>query len=152
MFFPLYVALCLLSAVTLRLSIAAIAGRVRVDTARSRLTQVAGVYFSESSRRALTFAARLARHADARLHVVHAQDPLLAHAARAAGVDIDAETRAELSAFMQSAPPAGDWSPFQDVADGSPVTVLCDAADRVNADVIVIGAGVNGLVAAGGRR
>ena len=44
-FFPLYVALCLLSAVTLRLSIAAIAARVLVDTARSRLTQVAGVYF-----------------------------------------------------------------------------------------------------------
>ena len=107
---------------------------------------LAAVDFSESSRRALTFAARLARHADARLHVVHAQDPMLANAARAAGVDIDAETRAELSAFMQSAPPAGDWSPFQDVADGSAVTVLCDAADRVNADVIVVGAhGMSGV-------
>jgi len=79
---------------------------------------LAAVDFSESSRRALTFAARLARHADARLHVVHAQDPLLANAARAAGVDIDAETRAELSTFMQNAPPAGDWSPFLVGFDG----------------------------------
>jgi nucleotide-binding universal stress UspA family protein len=107
---------------------------------------LAAVDFSESSRRALTFAARLARHADARLHVVHAQDPLLANAARAAGVDIDAETRAELSRFMQSAPPAGDWSPFQEVADGLAVGVLCDAADRENADVIVVGVhGMSGI-------
>ena len=107
---------------------------------------LAAVDFSESSRAALSFAARLARHANARLHVVHAQDPLLAHAARAAGVDIDAETRAELSAFMQSTPPAGSWSPFVEVADGSPVNVLCDTADRVNADVIVVGAhGMSGI-------
>jgi nucleotide-binding universal stress UspA family protein len=107
---------------------------------------LAAVDFSESSRTALSFAARLARHANARLHVIHAQDPLLAHAARAAGVDIDAETRAELSTFMQSAPPAGDWSPFQDVADGPAVNVLCDAADRANADVIVVGAhGMSGI-------
>ena len=107
---------------------------------------LAAVDFSESSRTALTFAARLARHADARLHVVHAQDPLLAHAARAAGVDIDAETRAELTAFMQRAPPAGDWSPFQEVADGTAVGVLCDTADRVRADLIVVGAhGMSGI-------
>ena len=107
---------------------------------------VAAVDFSESSRTALSFAARLARHAHARLHVVHAQDSLLAHAARAAGVDIDAETRAELSAFMQRAPPAGEWSPFQEVADGPAVSVLCDTADRVNADVIVVGAhGLSGI-------
>src|SRR5688572_1490551 len=109
-------------------------------------TVLAAVDFSESSRAALTFAARLAKHAGARLHVVHAQDPLLANAARAAGVDIDAETRAELTAFMQSAAPAGDWSPFQEVADGPAVTVLCDTADRVNADVIVVGThGMSGV-------
>jgi universal stress protein A len=107
---------------------------------------LAAVDFSESSRRALTFAARLARHAHARLHVVHAQDPLLASAARAAGVDIDVETRAELSTFMQNAPPAGDWSPFLEVADGTAVSVLCDTADRENADVIVVGAhGMSGI-------
>jgi nucleotide-binding universal stress UspA family protein len=107
---------------------------------------LAAVDFSESSRTALTFAARLAKHADAQLRVVHAQDPLLARAARASGLDIEAETRAELSAFMQSAAPAGDWSPFHEVAEGSAVSVLCDIADRENADVIVVGAhGMSGL-------
>ena len=107
---------------------------------------LAAVDFSESSRTALTFAARLAKHAGARLHVVHAQDPLLASAARAAGIDIDAETRAELSTFMQSAPPAGEWSPFHEVAEGAAADVVCDIADRENADVIVVGAhGMSGV-------
>ena len=107
---------------------------------------LAAVDFSESSHTALTFAARLAKQADARLHVVHAQDPLLAKAARAADVDIDSETRAELSAFMQRAAPAGDWSPFQEVVTGAAVAVLCDTADRINADVIVVGAhGMSGV-------
>jgi nucleotide-binding universal stress UspA family protein len=106
---------------------------------------LAAVDFSESSRTALVFAARLATHSQARLLVVHAQDPLLAGAARRAGVDIDAETRAELGTFMQSASPAGDWSPFQ-VATGPAVAVLCDIADRENADVIVVGAhGMSGV-------
>src|SRR5688572_30015382 len=94
---------------------------------------LAAIDFSESSRTALTFAARLARHSNARLHVVHAQDPLLANAARAAGVDIDVETRAELSSFVQIAAPVGGWSPFQEVKDGPAVSVLCDVADRENA-------------------
>jgi len=107
---------------------------------------LAAVDFSESSRSALTFAARLAKHAGARLHVVYAQDPLLASAARSAGIDIDAETRAELTTFMQSAPPAGEWSPFHDVAEGQAAEVVCDIADRENADVIVVGAhGMSGV-------
>src|SRR5688572_11031866 len=107
---------------------------------------LAAVDFSESSRTALAFAARLARHTSAQLHVLHAQDPLLAAAARSADVDIAAEARAELGAFMQSAPPAGDWSPFQEVIDGPAVDVICDAADRDNADVIVVGAhGMSGI-------
>jgi nucleotide-binding universal stress UspA family protein len=107
---------------------------------------LAAVDFSESSRSALIFAARLAKHAGARLHVVHAQDPLLASAARSAGIDIEAETRAELSTFMQSAPPAGEWSPFHDVAEGQAADVICDIADREHADVIVVGAhGMSGV-------
>ena len=44
-FFPLYVALCLVSAVTLLMSLAAIDRRVFAVSARSGLTQTAGVYF-----------------------------------------------------------------------------------------------------------
>src|SRR5690349_10790383 len=93
-------------------------------------TVLAAVDFSEPSRTALTFAARLAKQAGAQLHVIYAQDPLLARAARTAGIDIEAETRAELSAFMQSAAPAGEWSPFHDVGEGSAADVVRDAADR----------------------
>ena len=107
---------------------------------------LAAVDFSESSRTALIFAARFARHTKARLHVIYAQDPLLAGAARSAGVDIEAEARAELGVFMQSAPPAADWSPFHEVTVGAAVDVVCDAADRENADVIVVGAhGMSGV-------
>ena len=92
------------------------------------------------------FAARLAKHAGARLHVVHAQDPLLARAARSAGIDIEAESRAELTTFMENAAPAGDWSPFHEVVEGTAVTVICDIGDRENADVIVVGAhGMSGV-------
>jgi nucleotide-binding universal stress UspA family protein len=109
-------------------------------------TVLAAVDFSESSRSALTFAARLAKHGGARLHVVHAQDPLLASAARSAGIDIDDETRAELSAFMQSTPPAGEWIPFHEVAEGQATAAICEVADRENADVIVVGAhGMSGV-------
>jgi nucleotide-binding universal stress UspA family protein len=107
---------------------------------------LAAVDFSESSRSALIFAARLAKHAGARLHVVHAQDPLLVSAARSTGIDLEAETRAELSAFMQNAPPAGEWSPFHEVAEGPAAGVICAVADRENADVIVVGAhGMSGV-------
>ena len=107
---------------------------------------LAAVDFSESSRTALTFAARFAKQAGARLHVVHAQDPLLVSAARSGGIDLEAETRAELSTFMQNAGPAGDWSPFHEVAEGPAVEVLCEVADRENADVIVVGAhGMSGV-------
>ena len=113
-------------------------------------TVLAAIDFSESSRSALNFATRLARQAGARLHVIHAQDPMLASAARAAGVDIDGETRTELDAFVRTASAADDPSPVQEVVDGQAVAVLCDTADRANADVIVIGthgmSGVNRLL------
>ena len=100
---------------------------------------LAAVDFSEPSRVALTFAARLAKQCEAELHVLHAEDPLLAAAAKARGVDLSGETRDELSAFMQSAAPAGDWTPIHHVITGSSVDVIRDIAVREGADVIVIG-------------
>lgn len=77
---------------------------------------------------------------------MHAQDPMLASAARAAGVDIDGETRTELDAFVRKASATDDPSPVQEVVDGPAVAVLCEAADRISADVIVIGAhGMSGV-------
>ena len=100
---------------------------------------LAAVDFSEPSRVALRFAARLAKQCQAELHVLHAEDPLLAAAAKAGGIDLTGETRDELGAFMQSAAPAGDWTPIHHVITGPAVDVIRDIAARERADVIVVG-------------
>jgi nucleotide-binding universal stress UspA family protein len=100
---------------------------------------LAAVDFSDSSRVALGFAARLAAQTGAALHVLHAEDPMLASAARAAGVDITAETRAELEPFVRSAIPAGQAAPRLHVATGPAVETLCDVATREQADLVVMG-------------
>jgi len=100
---------------------------------------LAAVDFSEPSRVALVYAARLAKQCGAELHVLHAMDPFLTAAAREAGVDLAGETRDELTSFMQRATPAGDWAPIHHVVTGSAVDVICDIAERERADVIVIG-------------
>ncbi len=102
---------------------------------------LAAVDFSEPSRVAVNVAARLANQSGAALHVLHAEDPLLAGAAGAAGVDLDSETRAELRAFVAAAlPSARPASPTLHVVIGSPVETLCDIAHREKADVVVMGA------------
>ena len=107
---------------------------------------LAAVDFSEPSRVALTCAARLAKQCRAHLHVLHAEDPLLASAARSKGIDLTGETRAELGAFMQGAFPAGEWTPSHHVVDGSPIEAICHIAERESADLIVVGArGMSGL-------
>ncbi len=67
---------------------------------------LAAVDFSESSRTALAFAARLTGTAGAELHVMHAEEPLLAAAARTRGLDLSAELRDELRAFVSGTWPA----------------------------------------------
>lgn len=107
---------------------------------------LAAVDFSEPSRVALAFAGRLAKQCKAHLHVLHAEEPLLANAARASGIDLTAETRAELGAFMQRASPAADWTPSHHVVVGPAVESICDIAERESADLIVVGArGMSGL-------
>ena len=49
---------------------------------------LAAVDFSAPSRVALEFAARLANHCQASLHVLYVEDPLLAAAAKAQGIDL----------------------------------------------------------------
>lgn len=107
---------------------------------------LAAVDFSDASRVALSCAARLAKQCGAQLHVLHAEEPMLANAARAVDVDLTAETRSELGAFMQSAFPAGDWSPQHHVVVGRAVDVIRETAQRESADVIVVGArGMSGI-------
>ena len=103
------------------------------------LTILAAVDFSEPSRVALAFAARLARQCGAQLHVLHAEDPLLCRAARIRGIDLTRETREELAAFATTAAPAGDWQPLTHVLGGPAVEVICNFASREKADLLVLG-------------
>lgn len=98
---------------------------------------LAAVDFSQPSRVALAFAARLANTCAASLHVLHAEDPLLGAAAHARGVDLRHETREELEAFARSSATAGARSVFH-VVEGLPVPVICDIASRERADLIVM--------------
>ena len=100
---------------------------------------LAAVDFSELSGVALGYAARLARHMGAELHVLHAEDPLLHAAGRATGLDLVAETREELERFMASTYPASDSSTRYHVIVGRPVEVVCDLANREQVDMVVLG-------------
>lgn len=99
-----------------------------------------GVDFSDSSRTALAFAARLTLHTRGVLKVLHVQDPTLTAAARTAHVNLADESAEELRRFIQSTPPAQQTNPETFVICGTAGTVLCDIAARERADVLVVGA------------
>jgi nucleotide-binding universal stress UspA family protein len=100
---------------------------------------LAPVDFSEPSRTALEFARRLARHAGAALHVVHAQDPLLADGARHAGFDLSRDTEEELGRFVAGTAPASGVVPRLHAATGAAADVIVQTAQRLAADLIVVG-------------
>jgi nucleotide-binding universal stress UspA family protein len=110
---------------------------------------LAAVDFSEPSRVALEFAARLANQSRAALHVLHVEDPLLAAAARTQGIDLSHETREELARF--TAPSlAAAWTPLNHhVVSGQSTQTICDIASREQADFIVLGVhGMSGVTRA----
>ena len=98
---------------------------------------LAAIDFSEPSRTALAFAARLAAQSSGQLHVLHVQDPLLTAAAEARGFDLAGDTRHEIEAFVRS---VGASGATQHVVAGPAAATVCDIAIREHADVIVIGA------------
>jgi nucleotide-binding universal stress UspA family protein len=100
---------------------------------------LAATDFSEASRVAVTLAACLARHCHASLHLVHAEDPLLGAAARRAGIDLGADTRAALQSFMASIHPASDYAPMHHVVTGPAAESIVDVAAAEQVDLIVIG-------------
>jgi nucleotide-binding universal stress UspA family protein len=100
---------------------------------------IAAIDFSEPSRDALAFAAHLAQHCGATLHVLHAEEPLLAAAASQTGVDLSAETREELTRFIDATPPAAACHPCRDVVTGPAVNAILNVAHREGTDLIVLG-------------
>ena len=102
-------------------------------------TILAAIDFSDTSRTALVCAARLARHCQARLHVVHAEHPLLGAAAEHSGIDLAAQTREELQRTVAAAPPAADCSPQLHAVAGPAVEVILEVAGARQADLVVVG-------------
>ena len=100
---------------------------------------LAAVDFSDPSRTALVFAARLARHAGAALHVLHVEDPLLAEAARQSGFDLSQDARQELDRFLVTAPPTPGLSPRQHVITGSAADGILRVARQQHVDLVVVG-------------
>jgi nucleotide-binding universal stress UspA family protein len=100
---------------------------------------LAATDLSEPSLVALRFAARLARHCDAALHVVHAEHPLLAAAAERSGIHLVDETREELQRAMATVPPVADCAPSLHVVAGTAGEVIGTVAAAEHADLIVVG-------------
>jgi nucleotide-binding universal stress UspA family protein len=102
-------------------------------------TVLAAVDFSDSSRVALTFAARFAKHVGAVLHMLYAEDPMLVAAAAARGVDLTRETNDELVIFAKSVGLVGAARPVVHVVTGPPSQVIRDIGRREGADLVVVG-------------
>jgi len=101
---------------------------------------LAAVDFSEGSRLALACAARLARHCDGELHVVHVPPRLLPTPAFEPGTAITAGINADLRAFVNAVPCAAPLHPRCHVVIGETARVIRDIARRERCDVIVVGA------------
>jgi nucleotide-binding universal stress UspA family protein len=101
---------------------------------------LAAVDFSDRSRIALGFAARLACQFDAELHVMHAQDPLLSAAAESRGLNLASDTENELRAFVGDTWPCQQCRLHFDVIVGSAAISIAHAAEREGPDVIVMAA------------
>lgn len=100
---------------------------------------LAATDFSEASRVAVMFAACLAKKCHATFHLLHAEDPLLAAAARQAGIDLNQDTREALQGFVAATPPVADYAPMHHVVSGAAADVIVDVARREKIDLLVVG-------------
>jgi nucleotide-binding universal stress UspA family protein len=94
--------------------------------------------FSDASRPGLVAAAQLARATGATLHVVHAEEPLLAAAARHQHLDVTAQTQGELQAFVAAAIPDQAGHVQLHIRPGRADEVIDRTAAAIGADMIVI--------------
>jgi len=107
---------------------------------------LAAVDFSAASLTALSFAARLAKHSQADLRVLHVEDPLLSAAASEQGIHLASETRDELARLIDRVPDAVGLSPQSYVVTGHAIEVILDISTREGADLIVVAShGMSGV-------
>jgi nucleotide-binding universal stress UspA family protein len=106
---------------------------------------LAAVDFSDTSRTALSCAARLARHCEGELHIVHVPPLFLTASAFGLSTAFAAEIYDDLRAFVNATPCAALTHPKCHVVVGETARVIRDIATRERCDVIVLGA--HGLAA-----
>ena len=101
---------------------------------------LAGIDFSQSSRSALEFAARLACHVGAELHLIHVLAPVPMGATTAArGTDFAGEIYEKLRSFATTVPAAITRHPRYHAVVGRPARVIRDIAHRESCQLIVVG-------------
>jgi nucleotide-binding universal stress UspA family protein len=106
-------------------------------------TILVGVDPSPGSRAALEWAAELAADLGARVVLVHAYEPLAHVGELAPGVDLRAlreQARRELEGPLCEPLRARGLEHEARVQEGNPASVLVDAAEAVEADLVVVGA------------
>ena len=101
---------------------------------------LAAVDFSDGSRLALQLAARLAKRCDAKLHILHVEDPMLVAAGSQSGIDVIATTREELAHLVASLEDVRELTPHLDVVMAEASKGILHIAAREHADLIVAGA------------
>jgi nucleotide-binding universal stress UspA family protein len=102
-------------------------------------TILAATDFSHASIKALTFAARLANHCRAPLHVLHVEDPGPGATPGQSRVDLSDHTRREMQRVIAAAAPDTGCALYVHTMIGSPAEVILEASRARHADVVIVG-------------
>jgi len=102
-------------------------------------TILAATDFTDASISALAYAARLANHCRATLHVLHVEDPGPGAVPGQSTIDLSDRTRRELQRVIAAAVPGAGCSLFVHAMAGRPADVILEVARARRADVVVVG-------------
>ena len=102
-------------------------------------TILAATDFTEASISALAFAARLATHCRATLHVLHVEDRSPGGVPGQSTIDLSDRTRREFQRVIAIAAPDAGCSLFVHAMAGRPADVILEVARARRADVVVVG-------------
>jgi nucleotide-binding universal stress UspA family protein len=102
-------------------------------------TILAATDFSDASIKALAFAARLANHCRAPLHVLHVEGSGAGAVPGQSSVDVSERTRREMERVIAAAAPDSGCALYVHTLIGSPAEVILETARARHADVVIVG-------------